>query len=144
MRSTQTLMHAFPKLWGSGQPHGLRPYEANHQKNRLSCCNQQLLYAAVGVRHSRPALQKFFLALQKDEAHRQRAGWVNAPPVPSFEYPRDLRKHLVVPLFAGTFHWFKYFWILPCLHGCPKIKLRTVDHEMIRLVVFAVNNKMLV
>ena len=137
-------MQTSPKLRSGSQPHGLRPYESDHQKNGLSRRNQQLLDAAVGVRYYRPPLQKLFLALQKDEAHRQCAGWVNPPSVPSFQCSGNLCKQLLSPLCAGAFHWLKHLWILPRFHGCPKIKLRTVDHEVIRLMVLAVDNEMFV
>ena len=98
------------------------PDESDHQKNGLSCCNQQLLDAAVGVRYYRPPLQKLFLALQKDEAHRQCAGWVNRPSVPSFQCSRNLCKHLLIPLRAGAFHWLKTHLDLATFSWLPEDK----------------------
>ena len=77
----------------------------------------------------------------KRRSPQQCAGWVDPPSVPSFQCSRNLCKHLLIPLCAGAFHWLKHLWILPRFHGCLKIKLRTVDHEVIRLMVLAVTMK---
>ena len=61
-----------------------------------------------------------------------------------FSMLRESVQTVLSPLCARALHWLKHLWILPRFHGCPKIELRTVDHEVIRLMVLAVDNEMFV